>query len=133
MFSHGTKLFELLKYSNVFFGFLVRESWWGSRRVDYIVYCPESLMSQPAHVLPIVFHSSYWESRDVIAFILRKVDICFFCLKISLCFLFLSRRLHEIKKPIDSIIHKKLIIIDRLLPDNQRNDGCIEQRLLKFE
>lgn len=52
---------------------LVRQTWWGSRRVDYIVYCPESLMSQPAHVLPIVFHSSYWESRDVMAFILRKV------------------------------------------------------------
>lgn len=52
---------------------LVRQIWWGSRRVDYIVYCPESLMSQPSHVLPIVFHSSYWESRDVVAFILRKV------------------------------------------------------------
>ena len=54
---------------------LVRQTWWGSRRVDYIVYCPESLMSQPSHVLPIVFHSSYWESRDVVAFILRKVTI----------------------------------------------------------
>lgn len=54
---------------------LVRQTWWGSRRVDYIVYCPESLMSQPSHVLPIVFHSSYWESRDVVAFILRKVKI----------------------------------------------------------
>lgn len=53
---------------------LVRQSWWGSRRVDYIVYCPESLMRQPAHVLPIVFHSSYWESRDVMAFILRNVS-----------------------------------------------------------
>jgi hypothetical protein len=30
-------------------------------------------MSQPAHVLPIVFHSSYWESRDVMAFILRQI------------------------------------------------------------
>jgi len=54
---------------------LVRQTWWGSRRVDYIVYCPESLMSQPAHVLPIVFHSSYWESHDVMAFILREVKI----------------------------------------------------------
>jgi len=51
----------------------LRQTWWGSRRVDYIVYCPESLMSQPVHVLPIVFHSSYWESRDVVAFILRKI------------------------------------------------------------
>ena len=34
-------------------------------------------MSQPAHVLPIVFHSSYWESRDVMAFILRNVSIEF--------------------------------------------------------
>jgi hypothetical protein len=54
---------------------LVRQTWWGSRRVDYIVYCPEFLMSQPAHVLPIVFHSSYWESRDVMSFILRNVII----------------------------------------------------------
>ncbi|CAF1223857.1 unnamed protein product, partial [Didymodactylos carnosus] len=51
----------------------IRREWWGSRRIDYILYCPESLMSQPAHILPIVFHSSYWESRDVIAFILRNI------------------------------------------------------------
>ncbi|CAF1268379.1 unnamed protein product [Rotaria sordida] len=51
----------------------IRQNWWGSRRVDYIVYCPEFLMSQPAHVLPIVFHSSYWESRDVMSFILRNI------------------------------------------------------------
>ncbi|CAF4420948.1 unnamed protein product [Rotaria socialis] len=51
----------------------IRQTWWGSRRTDYIVYCPESLMSQPAHVLPIVFHSSYWESRDVMSFILRNI------------------------------------------------------------
>ncbi|UJR15164.1 hypothetical protein I4U23_002127 [Adineta vaga] len=51
----------------------LRQTWWGSRRVDYIVYCPESLMTQPAHVLPIVFHSSYWESRDVMSFILRNI------------------------------------------------------------
>lgn len=56
---------------------LVRQTWWGSRRVDYIVYCPEFLMTQPAHVLPIVFHSSYWESRDVMSFILRNVIILF--------------------------------------------------------
>ncbi len=57
---------------------LVRQTWWGSRRVDYIVYCPEFLMSQPAHVLPIVFHSSYWESRDVMSFILRNVILLWF-------------------------------------------------------
>ncbi|CAF1335849.1 unnamed protein product [Adineta steineri] len=51
----------------------IRQIWWGSRRIDYILYCPEFLMSQPTHVLPIVFHSSYWESRDVMAFILRKI------------------------------------------------------------
>ncbi|CAF3899528.1 unnamed protein product [Rotaria sp. Silwood2] len=51
----------------------IRQTWWGSRRVDYIVYCPEFLISQPAHVLPIVFHSSYWESRDVMSFILRQI------------------------------------------------------------
>lgn len=63
---------QILEYKILCF-LIVRQTWWGSRRVDYIVYCPESLMSQPAHVLPVVFHSSYWESRDVMAFILRKV------------------------------------------------------------
>ncbi|CAF3544607.1 unnamed protein product [Rotaria sp. Silwood1] len=63
---------QLSNETNTLFSDL-RQTWWGSRRVDYIVYCPEFLMSQPAHVLPIVFHSSYWESRDVMSFILRNI------------------------------------------------------------
>ncbi len=49
--------------------------WWGSRRVDYALYCPEGLASFPTNSLPHLFHSSYWESADVIAFILRQVVV----------------------------------------------------------
>lgn len=42
-------------------------------RLDYALYCPEGLSSFPAHALPHLFHASYWESSDVIAFILRQI------------------------------------------------------------
>lgn len=41
--------------------------------MDYAVYCPEGLSNFPAHALPHLFHASYWESSDVIAFILRQL------------------------------------------------------------
>ena len=49
--------------------------WWGSKRIDYVLFCPEGLSVFPAHSLPNIFHSSYWESNDVISFILRQVII----------------------------------------------------------
>lgn len=116
---------------SMFFSFyVVRQTWWGSRRVDYIVYCPESLMSQPAHVLPIVFHSSYWESRDVIAFILRKVmkSTCFSLLLLFLIDILLIR-LHVIKNIIISMILRQAAVIHRLLLNNQLNVGYIERQL----
>jgi hypothetical protein len=86
-------------------------------------------MSQPAHVLPIVFHSSYWESRDVMSFILRKVNI-----RLNICIAyFINIRSHVIKKIIIYIILKQVPIIHHLLLNNQLNVGYIVQPLLKFE
>lgn len=52
---------------------LLKPKWWGGRRLDYALYCPEGLANFPTNCLPHLFHSSYWESADVISFILRKL------------------------------------------------------------
>ncbi|XP_048507516.1 protein retinal degeneration B isoform X3 [Athalia rosae] len=49
------------------------QKWWGNKRIDYALYCPEGLANFPTNVLPHLFHASYWESFDVIAFILRQL------------------------------------------------------------
>ncbi|XP_030386632.1 protein retinal degeneration B isoform X2 [Scaptodrosophila lebanonensis] len=51
----------------------LQSKWWGTKRLDYALYCPEGLSNFPAHALPHLFHASYWESPDVIAFILRQI------------------------------------------------------------
>ncbi|KAL9886990.1 retinal degeneration B isoform 1-T2 [Glossina fuscipes fuscipes] len=51
----------------------LQQKWWGSKRLDYALYCPEGLSNFPANALPHLFHASYWESADVIAFILRQI------------------------------------------------------------
>lgn len=51
----------------------LQQRWWGSKRLDYALYCPEGLSNFPSHALPHLFHASYWESSDVIAFILRQI------------------------------------------------------------
>ncbi|RMB98023.1 hypothetical protein DUI87_25501 [Hirundo rustica rustica] len=52
---------------------LVLERWWGPKRIDYSLYCPDALTAFPTITLPHLFHASYWESSDVVAFILRQV------------------------------------------------------------
>ncbi|XP_038369095.1 membrane-associated phosphatidylinositol transfer protein 3 isoform X22 [Canis lupus familiaris] len=47
--------------------------WWGAKRIDYALYCPDVLTAFPTVALPHLFHASYWESTDVVAFILRQV------------------------------------------------------------
>ncbi|KAL1140219.1 hypothetical protein AAG570_000151 [Ranatra chinensis] len=49
------------------------QRWWGNKRLDYALYCPEGLANFPTNALPHLFHASYWESSDVIAFILRQL------------------------------------------------------------
>ncbi|XP_037039413.1 protein retinal degeneration B isoform X3 [Bradysia coprophila] len=51
----------------------LQQRWWGSKRLDYALYCPDGLSNFPSHALPHLFHASYWESSDVIAFILRQL------------------------------------------------------------
>ncbi|KAF2354577.1 DDHD domain [Trinorchestia longiramus] len=54
-------------------GAALREVWWGSKRLDYALYCPDALANFPPNALPHLFHASFWESNDVAAFILRQV------------------------------------------------------------
>ncbi|XP_028662467.2 membrane-associated phosphatidylinositol transfer protein 3 [Erpetoichthys calabaricus] len=54
----------------------ISSSWWGSKRLDYALYCPDVLTSFPTVALPHLFHASYWESTDVAAFVLRQMMRC---------------------------------------------------------
>lgn len=54
-------------------GLTVTAKWWGTKRIDYALYCPDVLTAFPTVALPHLFHASYWESTDVVAFILRQV------------------------------------------------------------
>ncbi len=49
------------------------QRWWGSKRLDYVFYCPDGLTSFPPSALPHLLHASFWESADVAAFILRQL------------------------------------------------------------
>ncbi|XP_037533514.1 membrane-associated phosphatidylinositol transfer protein 3 [Nematolebias whitei] len=51
-------------------------SWWGSKRLDFALYCPDVLTAFPTVALPHLFHASYWESTDIAAFILRQLMRC---------------------------------------------------------
>ncbi|XP_073903225.1 membrane-associated phosphatidylinositol transfer protein 3 isoform X1 [Castor canadensis] len=51
----------------------ITAKWWGMKRIDYALYCPDVLTAFPTVALPHLFHASYWESTDVVAFILRQV------------------------------------------------------------
>ncbi|KAM4827542.1 membrane-associated phosphatidylinositol transfer protein 2 isoform 2-T2 [Thomomys bottae] len=51
----------------------VAGKWWGQKRIDYALYCPDALTAFPTVALPHLFHASYWESTDVVSFLLRQV------------------------------------------------------------
>ncbi|XP_069557682.1 membrane-associated phosphatidylinositol transfer protein 2-like isoform X1 [Brachyistius frenatus] len=51
----------------------VASRWWGSKRLDYALYCPDALTAFPTVALPHLFHASYWESTDAVSFLLRQV------------------------------------------------------------
>lgn len=51
----------------------VCNQWWGLKRLDYVLFCPDVLTTFPTVALPHLFHASYWESTDAVAFILRQV------------------------------------------------------------
>uniref|UniRef100_A0A6Q2Z457 DDHD domain-containing protein n=1 Tax=Esox lucius TaxID=8010 RepID=A0A6Q2Z457_ESOLU len=48
--------------------------WWGTKRIDFALYCPDALTAFPTVALPHLFHASYWESTDVVSFLLRQLD-----------------------------------------------------------
>ncbi|CAL2037074.1 unnamed protein product [Caenorhabditis brenneri] len=45
---------------------------WGSKRIDNLLYCPNSMVALPSSALPNILHASYWESCDVASFLLRQ-------------------------------------------------------------
>ncbi|XP_031433044.1 membrane-associated phosphatidylinositol transfer protein 2 isoform X2 [Clupea harengus] len=47
--------------------------WWGTKRIDFALYCPDALTAFPTVALPHLFHASYWESTDVVSLLLRQV------------------------------------------------------------
>ncbi|XP_039580374.1 membrane-associated phosphatidylinositol transfer protein 2 isoform X4 [Passer montanus] len=51
----------------------IAAKWWGTKRIDYALYCPDALTAFPTVALPHLFHASYWESTDVVSFLLRQV------------------------------------------------------------
>uniref|UniRef100_A0A673KMV5 Membrane-associated phosphatidylinositol transfer protein 2-like n=1 Tax=Sinocyclocheilus rhinocerous TaxID=307959 RepID=A0A673KMV5_9TELE len=51
----------------------VAARWWGMKRIDFALYCPDALTAFPTVALPHLFHASYWESTDVVSFLLRQV------------------------------------------------------------
>ncbi|KFZ66066.1 Membrane-associated phosphatidylinositol transfer protein 2, partial [Podiceps cristatus] len=51
----------------------VAAKWWGTKRIDYALYCPDALTAFPTVALPHLFHASYWESTDVVSFLRRQV------------------------------------------------------------
>uniref|UniRef100_A0A665WCW8 Phosphatidylinositol transfer protein membrane associated 2 n=1 Tax=Echeneis naucrates TaxID=173247 RepID=A0A665WCW8_ECHNA len=53
--------------------FTVAARWWGTKRLDFALYCPDALTAFPTVALPHLFHASYWESTDVVSFLLRQV------------------------------------------------------------
>nr|CAD7586071.1 unnamed protein product [Timema genevievae] len=71
-FRHPWSLAAHVRGQHPEYGFRVTQKWWGNKRLDYALYCPEGLANFPTNALPHLFHASYWESSDVIAFILRQ-------------------------------------------------------------
>lgn len=51
----------------------MKKNWWGESRLDYVLYSPEKIANLPKQSLPYIFHSCFWESTDVSAFILRML------------------------------------------------------------
>uniref|UniRef100_A0A7N9B0M8 Membrane-associated phosphatidylinositol transfer protein 3 n=1 Tax=Mastacembelus armatus TaxID=205130 RepID=A0A7N9B0M8_9TELE len=71
----GEQLLLHVSLNNLFSGITVF-TWWGSKRLDYALYCPDVLTAFPTVALPHLFHASYWESTDVAAFVLRQLMRC---------------------------------------------------------
>lgn len=51
-----------------------KKNWWGDNRIDYVLFAPDTIANLPKKSLPYIFHSCFWESTDVVAFILRVLN-----------------------------------------------------------
>ncbi|OQV25243.1 Membrane-associated phosphatidylinositol transfer protein 1 [Hypsibius exemplaris] len=51
----------------------ISRHWWGNKRIDYALYCPDGATSLPTSALPHLFHASFWESLDVVSFMIRQI------------------------------------------------------------
>lgn len=51
---------------------MLKQNWWGLKRLDYALYSPEGLGNFPTAALPAILHGSFWESSDLCAFIARQ-------------------------------------------------------------
>ena len=49
-------------------------SWWGTKRIDYMVQSPEGLQQFPTSTLIQLCYNSYWESKDIVTFIVWQVS-----------------------------------------------------------
>ena len=63
----------ILQAANKFNLNQAKKNWWGDNRIDYLIYAPEKIANLPKKSLPYLFHSCFWESTDVCAFILRML------------------------------------------------------------
>lgn len=48
-------------------------NWWGTKRIDYMTYSPEGLQQFPLSTLIQLCYNSYWESKDIVTFILWQI------------------------------------------------------------
>ena len=67
---------------------LLKPKWWGNKRIDYALYCPDGLTNFPTNCLPHLFHSRYTKSHGGQRTL--KTSVCFkqtqhnsFCLLIK--------------------------------------------------
>jgi hypothetical protein len=90
------KICVIIRHFKLIFVFTVTQKWWGTKRLHYALYCPEGLANFPTNALPHLFHASYWESSDVIAFILRQVRVFESCSLLPICISFLLKTLYII-------------------------------------
>ena len=58
----------------MFFHYIFEDTcWWGTKRIDYVLHCPDGLEQFPVSTLMSLCYNSYWESKDLATFVLWQV------------------------------------------------------------
>uniref|UniRef100_A0A3Q2DJU9 Phosphatidylinositol transfer protein membrane associated 2 n=1 Tax=Cyprinodon variegatus TaxID=28743 RepID=A0A3Q2DJU9_CYPVA len=98
--------------------------WWGTKRLDFALYCPDALTAFPTVALPHLFHASYWESTDVVSFLLRQVS----GLKFFFIYLFCQVSEFTPSKPREKWLRKRTHVKIRNVTANHRvNDSVFTE------